>query len=188
MRSKGYAVVGESGFNAEYEDPANAIKQAKAVGATVVLVNVEYTNTESSTTPLLLPDNRTTYFAGGSATTYGTMVVPISSNTRRYDQYGVFFVEWKERARFGIQGKDLTPKLRRKLERNTGMLIEVVVEDTPAFNANVIAGDVLIALDGKTIRDYEAAAKILGAVPESADSAVMTVLRNGEEKDITVAF
>jgi len=188
MRSKGYAVIGESAFNADHEDPAKAIMQAKAVGATVILVNVEYTNTESSTTPLLLPNNQTTYFAGGAATTYGTVVVPISSNTRRYDQFGVYFAKWKEKARFGIQGRDLTPVLRRELERNTGMLIEVVVEDTPAFDANVIAGDVLIEVNGKTIRDYDAAAKILGAVPESAESAVITIIRNGEEEDITVTF
>ena len=186
LRSKGYTAVGESAFNAGYEDPAKAIEQAKFIGASIILVNSAYTNTETSTTSLLLPNNRTTYFPGGTATTYGTMVVPMSSNTRRYDQFGIYFAKLNGTPRYGIQGRDLTVDLRRELGRNTGMLIEVVGEDTPVFYANVIAGDVLIRLDGKPVLDREGAIALLGAVPESADIVVMTVVRNGEEKDITV--
>lgn len=198
LRAKNYAVIGSSSFNGKYEDISNAVQQAKRVGATMVLVDSEYTNTETRSTTLFLPDNRTTYYSGnaygsggsasvyGSSTSYGSKAVPIQSSTRRYDQTAVFLTKFNAKPRIGISPIELPLELRQKLERNTGVLLEVIIEDSPAYYANVLGGDVLIAIDGEEVRNLKELYRQIQRVPKGANEITMTVIRDGKEKDITV--
>jgi hypothetical protein len=212
LRSKNYLVIGYSSFNGGYEDIKNAAKQAKQLGATLVLVSSQYTNTQTTTSTLFLPDNKTTYQSGsasantsynsadssylgssntninysGTSTIYGTKAMPITSHQRRYDQKAVYFVKSTKRHKVGVQFHDLTPDQRVQFERNTGVLISVVIEDSPAFNANILAGDVLIALDGKLVKNTKHAMQIMGAMNPGKTSFELTLIRNGSEKIIEV--
>jgi serine protease Do len=214
LSSKKYIAVGYSSFNGGYENIKNAAAQAKSVGATIVLVNSQYTNTQTTTSTLFLPDNKTTYHSGsiygntsynsaysgylgnstttatynGTSTTYGTKAVPITSHQHRYDQTAVYFVKSNKKYRFGVQFIDLTPEQRVQFERNTGVLINVVIEDTPAFYSNVLAGDVLIAVDGTTVKNTDHAMQLMGSVPADQNHSILKVIRNDEEKDIKVQF
>jgi len=200
MRSRNYSVVGVSSFNGAYEDLANAKAQAKRVGAAIVLVKSAYTDTQTNSTTLFLPDNQTTYYSGsaygsggyaygsGTATTYGTKAVPFTSTQRRYDQTAVYFVRHKEKPRFGFQAAPLTPAQRRDLDRNTGVLLEVIVEDTPFFYSNVLPGDVLIEIYGQPVRSVDELMGTLDQVPQDADTVDITVIRKGEEKEISVVM
>lgn len=200
LRSKRYIVVGYSSFNGGYEDIKNAAAQAKRIGATVVLTNSEYTNTQSSTSALLLPNNQTTYHSGsvygsgayggysGTSTTYGTTAVPYTTHQRRYDQVAVYLVKSTQKIRFGVSVNDLPPDMRAELERNTGALIDIVIEDTPAFYSNVMAGDVLVSIDGQLVKNGQHALELMRSVPESWPSSDFLVIRKGEEKSIRIMF
>ena len=214
LRSKGYIPVGYSSFNGGYEDTKNAAEQAKRVGATIVLVSSQYTNTQTTTSTLFLPDNKTTYHSGtvnsntsynsaysgylgnsntsssygGTSTTYGTKAVPITSTQRRYDQNAFYLVKSTEKLKFGVFVNDLTPEKRVQLERNTGALIEIVIENNPAFNSNVLAGDVLIAVDGSLVKNARHALDLMSQVNPKASSSTFTVIRNGVEKNINIQF
>jgi serine protease Do len=213
LRSKKYIPVGYSSFNGGYEDTKNAGAQAKFVGATVVLISSKYTNTQTITSTLLLPDNKTTYHSGtananttyssngsnlgssntnviynGTSTTYGTKAVPITTNQRRYDQGAVYFVKSNKKYKFGAQFSDLTPEQRTLLERNTGAQVKVVIEDSPAFYSNVLAGDFLIAIDGQLIKNTEQGVQLMGSVPSEAKYSTLTIIRNGTKKNIKVQF
>lgn len=213
LRSKKYIPVGYSSFNGGYEDTKNAAAQAKRIGATLVLVSSQYTNTQTTTSTLFLPDNKTTYHSGtasantsynsvyggylssntnatysGTSTTYGTKAVPITSHQRRYDQNAVYFVKSTQKYKFGVQFNDLTPDQRAHFERNTGVLINVVIEDSPAFYSNVLAGDVLIAVDGKPVKNTQHAMQLMGSISPEKTSSELTVIRNGTEKAIEVQF
>ncbi|MBE0612092.1 MAG: hypothetical protein IH604_00345 [Burkholderiales bacterium] len=158
-KSKGYWPIGASSFNGQLESEQAVINQAKAVGAVLVLVNSKFAESRTITTPLFLPNNQTTYNSGyingtygsanyyGTSTTYGTTVVPLTTTQQRYDQSAVFFVKMTRKLRAGIYLVDLSPEIRAKLERNVGAMIDVVVEDTPAFVANVLPGDILIEIN-----------------------------------------
>lgn len=199
LRAKGYIVVGESSFNGGLESVSHASDQAKEVGATVVLVKSEYTNTQTINSALFVPNNQTTYYSGsvygggklggysGMSTTYDTTVIPYTSYQRRYDQNAIYFVKSNKKYKFGLIIDDLSPELRNRLERNTGALISIVVENTPAFYANVIPGDVLIAVDGVEVRNAENASYILGQV-NSTTSSTLTIIRNMQERKILVQF
>jgi serine protease Do len=213
LESKNYIPVGYSSFNGGYEDTKNAAVQAKFVGATVVLISSKYTNTQTTTSTLLLPDNKTTNHSGtasanttyssngshigssntnaiynGTSTTYGTKAVPITTNQRRYDQGAIYFIKSNKEHKFGVRFSDLTSEQRNLLERNTGAQVKVVIEDSPAFYSNVLTGDFLIALDGQLIKNAEQGVTLMGNVPSQAKYSTLTVIRNGTKKDIKVQF
>lgn len=214
LRSKKYIPIGFSSFNGVLEDTKYAASQAKKVGASIVLVSSRYTNTQTTSSTLLLPDNKTTYHSGsvygntsysnayggysgsstttgsysGKSTTYGSKAVPITSHHNLYDQTAVYFVKSNKKYKFGIQFHDLSPEDKAILERNTGVLIMVVIEDSPAFYSNVLAGDILIAVDGTTVKNKDHALKLMSSIPSPRNQSILKVIRNGQEKDIRVKF
>lgn len=209
LRAKKYVTIGYSSFNGALEDTENAVKQAKKVGASIVLVNSKYTNTKTNTSVMFLPDNKTTYHSGsvsgntqnsgggssntagtysGTSTTYGTKAVPYTSVQRRFDQTALYFVKNTRTYKFGFHYEDLTPQNRKRLERNTGVLITVVIEGTPAFYANILTDDVLIEVDNQLIRNIGHVKQLMGSISPEKESSTLTVIRNGSRQDIKVQF
>lgn len=213
LRAKKYVALGYSSFNGGYEDTKDAQAQAKKVGATIVLVNSEYTNTQTTTSTLFLPDNRTTYHSGsanaystynngyggygnvntnatysGTSTTYGTKAVPITSHQRRYDQTAVYLIKINPKMKFGVFLQDLTPEMRSQYERNTGSFVDLVFENSAAFYSNILPGDIIISVDGSAVRNTEHAQELMAKVPSSATSSKLGIIRNGKEKTIEVKF
>ena len=214
LRSKGYVVIGESSFNGENEDSRNAVAQAKRVGATVVLVSSRYTNTQTTTTLLSLPDNKTTVHSGivsgntvyngrnggylgssstsgiyqGTSTTLGTKQVPITTQQHRYDQNAVYLVKSNKKWKFGMGVADFNSSQRFELETNTGAIIDFVIEGSPAFYANLIPGDILISVDGKQIINANHASQLMNSVSPTKTSSELIVIRKGKTKSIDVQF
>jgi len=198
LRSKMYISIGHSSFNGKYEDESNVKAQAERLGATIVLVNSKYTNTQTTTSPLFIPNSSTTHQSGtvygggisggysGTSTTYGTTVVPITTHQSRYDQTAVFFVKSTKKPKIGVFVKNLNDEQRRELERNTGALIEIVVEGSPAFYSNVLPDDILIKVNGKDVRDARHALDLMRGVGDNDEKATFTVIRNGKEKEINI--
>jgi hypothetical protein len=195
-QSKGYLVIGVSSFNGKLESEDAVIQQARRVGALLVLVNSKFTDTRTITTPLFLPNNQTTYSSGsvygtygsanysGSSTIYGSTVVPMTTHQQRYDQTAVYFVKSTRKLKFGLSPVDLPQDLRGTLERNTGALIDIVFEDTPAFAANVLPGDVLIELDGVSVINAKHAGELMQSASPADGRCVLKVIRSGKERTI----
>jgi hypothetical protein len=189
LRSKMYIPIGSSSFNGGYEDESRVKAQAQRVGAMVVLVNAQYTNTQTTTSPLFLPSSSSTYYSGsvygggvsggysGTSTTYGTTVVPITTHQQRYDQTAVFFVRSTKKLKFGVNVADLSPEQRVSSERNTGAVIDIVIENTPAFYSNVLPGDILIAINGSNVLNAKHALELMNAVDVSAGAALFKGLK-----------
>ena len=64
----------------------------------------------------------------------------------------------------------------------------MIVEKTPAFYSNVLAGDLIIAVDGVNVKDVQHAQELMANVPPTAKSSEITVIRQNEEKKIVVQF
>ena len=156
MLENGYILLGESSFNAGLRNPnALAIDHAKKVYADTVIVYSQYTNTVSGSMPLTVPNTQTSYHSGsiygsgggyanysGSSTTYGTSTTYMPYSVNRSDYYASFWIKAKP-ASLGIHLNNLTDELRRKVESNKGVYIVVVVKDSPAFNADLLNGDII---------------------------------------------
>lgn len=62
--------------------------------------------------------------------------------------------------------------------------IDVVNDDSPAYEAGIMAGDEVIALNGNDLKEWTELQTIVGE--NEGEPVVFTVLRDGQEKEITV--
>ena len=212
LQSKNYILIGYSSFNGALEAETGAIAQAKRLGATVVLVASQYTNTQTTTSTLFLPTTTTTYHSGnlsgnttynsfssgylgssstygtytGTSTTYGTQAVPITTHQRRYDQTAYYFVESTKQWRVGVLYDDLTIEQRKQYGRNTGVYIGLVIENTPAYLANVLPGDVLIEINDDPVINVNQIDHLWDKAVAYKKFVKLKVIRQGKERIITV--
>jgi hypothetical protein len=93
-----YLIIGKSGFNGPFEDPANASNYANSIGSDVFISMAQLKETKTSFYNIQTPTSSTTRMNGfsggtafsGTATTYGTQTTSIPIVINRYDQHGLF--------------------------------------------------------------------------------------------------
>lgn len=210
LMQRGYLVIGESAFEGAVSVTEAQIKdQAKIVGADIVLWSSSYQGASQAAVPFVQYQpgaNSTTYSSGtvnanaygtggsahGTATysgystttspgTFSTTIVPIT--VHRY-AHGATFWRKARPPVFGVFPESLPEDMRHRLQRNTGAIIKLVGDDTPAFRANILAGDIVIRIGDEEIMSAQ---HLLDVLPKYAGQTVaVTLLRDGVEKSITV--
>jgi serine protease Do len=92
------------------------------------------------------------------------------------------------RAWLGVFVQDLNPELARHfgVESKGGVLVGRVFEKSPAAEAGIERGDVLLALDGLPIKDRDGFFERLAGYT-SGSTLRIRVARRSQEKDVTVA-
>lgn len=191
---RSYVMIGSSMFNSgrgESED--SAISQAQDVGADLVLIlNPRYTGSVTSAMPITTPTTSTSYSSGtaiaygagrpvtvygsGTTTTYGSQTTYVPMTVHRSDYGAVFFV--KRRYLLGALPRDLNDSERRELQSNKGVVVRLVVDNTPAFNADILVGDIITAVDGVSVLNSTS----LGDIQRERRGKAVTVsiLRGGQ--------
>ena len=107
-----------------------------------------------------------------------------------------------EHAYLGIEGADLTAELAAvlNLDVDEGVLVQGVTPDGPAADAGIEAGDATVGIDGAEVRAggdvitevdgrrVDGMDDLIAAVnaKEPGDEVVLTVLRDGSSRDVTV--
>lgn len=86
---------------------------------------------------------------------------------------------------FGATFRDLTTRERDSL-RAGGVQIGAVINDTPAALANLMPGDIILAVDGQQIADKQQFQRSLSS--NQGDAVTMKVWRNGEAIDRIVTL
>mgnify|MGYP001592191526 CR=1 FL=1 len=176
MFEDNYNLVGYSSFNAGNVDENGAVTQAKKVNASVVILYSKYTGSVSGSVPLTLPDTRTSstslsgsaYGSGGYAsysgtaytTTYGTQTTYIPYTVHRSDYLATYWIKMKPPI-FGTHIRDLTPEIKQQIGSNKGVLIYAVIKESPAFEADILKGDVLRKIGDIAVFDGESYQKAL---------------------------
>ncbi|MDQ4074693.1 MAG: PDZ domain-containing protein, partial [Chloroflexota bacterium] len=90
----------------------------------------------------------------------------------------------------GILGGVVTPEVTEEMglpEDTEGVLVQEVVEDSPAEDAGLEAGDVITAFNDEPVTSVVELRAQLSAI-EPGETATLTVLRDGEEQQIEVTF
>ena len=189
----GYGVIGISNFTSGHrESEAEAIAQGQKIGADLVLIiDPRYSGTVSGQVPIVIPTvdtsvtrgSATAYGSGGTATAYGTSTtttygtqtdyVPYSVN--RYQFAAIFFI--KRHYSLGVNFRDLTDQERQAIQSNSGVYVGNVVDDTPAFNSNVLVGDIITSINGRTIPNRDTATQICKEL--SGHTVSIRLMRNG---------
>lgn len=201
MMQRGYMLVGYSSYNGATGTVDQVRSQAKRVLADTAIFYSSYTNTVSGVVPLTLPDTQTSntsiygnvYGSGDSATftgnatttTTGTKTTYIPYNTRRYDYSATYWVKMKPLS-FGVYGEDLSVEQRKQIGSNKGAVLTVIVNESPAFMADFLPGDILIRLNDTEITNL---ATLLARISENKGRRiVIDLIRDGEllRKDVTL--
>lgn len=164
---RGYVMIGNSMFNSgKAESESSALKQGSAVGADLVLVlNPQYTGSITSSVPLTTPTTTTSHTSGSATaygpsgtvnaygnattTTYGSKTTYIPMTVHRSDYGAVYFV--KQRFNLGAFARDLNDSERQDLQSNQGAVVQIIVDDSPAFRADILPGDIVRAIDGLSV-------------------------------------
>jgi PDZ domain len=204
----GYALLGVSAFQGPPQANNALLGQAKKVGADVVLFScsylgsaqiavpwIQYNPGQSSTTTSSGTVNANAWGSGGSAYgtanyygnstttspgTFSTQVVPVT--VQRY-QYEAGFYRKIKPPILGIMARPLPSEIRQQLERNTGVYVWIVRNDTPAFNANILEGDVILKMNGEDVSASDFTQKCLPFAGQKVD---IEIWRNGQFKTISV--
>ncbi|MEE5127614.1 PDZ domain-containing protein [Pseudomonas alliivorans] len=197
---RGYVIIGESRFNSgERVSEEDALEQGKAVGADMVLVYLpKHTGSITSSMPITTPTTSTSFTSGSAnaygpggpvtaygnatTTTYGstTTYVPITVN--RSDYGAVYFV--KGRFRLGAFVRNLNDLERQLLQTNQGVVVRTIVDDSPAYKADVLLGDMLVAIDGEKIPNEEGFTKMIAA--RRGQAVRLALIRNGTPLSKTI--
>jgi serine protease DegQ len=94
-----------------------------------------------------------------------------------------------EHAFLGVEPAELTPQVAERFDIDTdeGVLVFSVVEGSPAAQAGLRAGDVIIAVDGEPLRAVE---DLLAALRERSpgDRVELDILRRGGQRSLTVTL
>lgn len=164
---RGYIVIGTSFFNSGgSQDAAAAIQQGRDVGADLVLIlDPRHTGTVTTSVPITTPTTQTTYSSGtataygsrgvvnaygsGTSTTYGTQTTYVPMTVDRSDFGAVYFI--RQRFSLGTFTRDLNDAERRAMQTNKGAVVRLVADATPAFHEDILAGDVVVTLDGEPV-------------------------------------
>jgi C-terminal processing protease CtpA/Prc len=203
MLESGYTLLGRAKFRDRKLDESLAVEQGESVGAWVVLVESKYVSTVTESVPFgqWIPDQttittedtlvqhdprkppvviqkQTVQTVQGE---YQTTFVP--QNVEYYDYSATFWAKTR-RPLIGVLVQSLTDDLKKVLETNKGVVVKVVVRDSPAFNADVLKGDVLMKLAGEEIRSPDQFFDIVSR--NAGKKVVLDLFRNG--RDVQIQF
>lgn len=193
---RSYLLIGWSTFNSgRVESEEAAIQQGRDILADLVLIfNPKYSGSVTSTVPISVPTTTTTYSSGsatvygsggksataygsGTSTTYGTTTNYVPFTIDKYDYGALYFV--KMRPTFGAVTRELSDSERQALQSNKGAVIDIVINDSPAFNADLLVGDVIVSVDGVMVSNTKAFYDLLKE--RSGKSVSLVLLRQGKQ-------
>jgi S1-C subfamily serine protease len=98
------------------------------------------------------------------------------------DYGAVYFV--KQRFGLGVFIRDLNDSERQDLQTNRGVAIRLVVDDTPAYNADILVGDVITAIDTAPISNARAFNAALSG--RGGKVVVLSLVRRGKQIEKSV--
>lgn len=188
----GYWPIGYASFLAAAGSGSrdDALEQARSVGAEIVLLQSEYLTTEIDLRPVTVPHYHTFRSKGESVTTtsYSTEWVPYSVDRHTFE--GLFFAPIRRDMRpSGILAMDVPREVAREIGQYQGAWVYAVMKDSPARAANVMAGDVVVEIDGQSVDgpdDFNR--RISRVVGGGGGTATLTIVRDGQRRPIPVRF
>ena len=91
------------------------------------------------------------------------------------------------RAFLGVSMQDINPELAEafQLEQQSGAIINQVLENSPAEKAGLEAGDIVLSVNGKKIRDANDLRNRIGLLPVG-ERIKLNILRDGKQKTVNV--
>lgn len=198
---RGYSLLGSSSFHATRPNINDqlAVKQAQELQADLVAIfTPRYTGSTTQTETRTVPVSSTTTDVenesktkgprGTTKTTDKTSVTTTVTATElvnvSYDHYlygASYFV--REKQGLGVVTRELDDSQRKALQTNKGVHVQAVIDDSPAFHADILKDDVILTMNGQpvTLADFR------DSVDDAAGQTVtLQMVRNGKKLTKTI--
>jgi hypothetical protein len=209
LEEKGYLLIGVAAFNGPAITQSQLNEQAKRTSAGMVVVSSQFLGNQQGVRPIFTYQPGQTYITSESGTfnanvynnggyasgfgTYSGSATTTSSGTLNtqyvpyeYSIYGTAASFWRhvKPPVFGAGFDSIPEDMRTKLQRNRGAYINTIVQDSPAFKANILEGDVIIQIADKSIMSNQ---DFLDSLPTYAGQKVpIKLIRNGQTLNFNV--
>ena len=204
MRENGYILLGHSKFQASPINEKLALNQAKKIGAEVVMVNHKFVATKSESVPMStwIPGQQTdqterVIIQNGTntpkvidrtvtTTTQGEYQTSYVEQSVDYYDYAASFWAKAKAPIFGVNVQALDEATKAELGTQKGVVVRVVVTDSPAYEADILRGDVLLSLQDEVIRDPQQFFNLVDKY--SGQTVTVLIYRSGQNltKDVTI--
>lgn len=196
MWRKGFAPIGYTYFNGSDTKTKGALKLARKMKARFIVVESQYTGTNTGTIPLITPTTDTTYSNGtasvygsggqatgsysGTSTTYGSRTTNMAFSVNRYDINVIYF---KEMPKLGIGAmfRDPTPEEVSRIETRRAVVVKSIRDGSPSYNADMLPGDIITWVNGAAA-DEQTWRRAMSTAPEVA----IKFVRNGTVRELTI--
>jgi hypothetical protein len=164
----GYLPLGTSSFTGGAADARQAAQQGKRLHAAVVVLYGEVLDTpDAALAPLPFhprPPGAGTAPAEPAADTTGAAATIGSLPPRARSDHEATYWAKNQPPVLGIMSRPLDDQEKARLMRDDGIVVELVTNDSPAAAAHIQQGDIIVAIDGKTILDPNAVPAFLQSI------------------------
>lgn len=193
--SRKFIPIGSSEFTGVEETEANAITQAKRVGATHMLIDAKFSNLQLKATEMYVPvyntynyNNYSGYYGVGFGYHGGLYSVADVENEEMYSQKAVYFVKSTKKFVVGLYFKDLTDQTKKEINSENGAVVDVIIDDTPAIKSDIQIGDVVLKFNNKEVKHASSIIKMIKKLPKDTKSIPLEIIRNKEVKTIEIVL
>jgi hypothetical protein len=174
LAEKGYLMVGYSKFDHPALDENLALQEGKAVGADVVLLQKTFAKSLIETTTVTQwPPSETTELHENTRvegesekdtkhidrrveirTSHGPETTYVPTQVDYYEHSATY---WRKVSQpiFGAIVRDLSDEQKLILETNRGLVVRTIVTDSPAFQADLLKGDIILKIDGEPVASMQ---------------------------------
>ena len=175
-RSNNYLILGYSAFSGSLGSYYDLLEFAEDLGATVVLKQDPKYMHSTTTGGGVFTNPVTGAISGGAVHTY-----------HRYEQNAYFLVKSRRLIKgIGFEYSDLSEKQRSKYKKNTGVIVNLVFKDTPAFYSNLIRNDIILEYNSIKINNSKQLLTAVNKHYKTAGTAKVIILRDGVKQKIYV--
>jgi PDZ domain len=183
-----YVPLGVSSFKGDAADPGQAAQQGQKLGAAVVVLYGEVLATpDAALTPLPFhprPPGGDSASAAPTADTAGAQATIGSLPQWPASDHEATYWAKSQPPVLGVIDRPLNEAERASLMRNDGLVVELVSNGSPAAAAHLQQGDVIVAIDGKTILDPLAVPAFLQSI--AGRKVRIDLLRGGTPQAVEV--
>jgi S1-C subfamily serine protease len=108
-------------------------------------------------------------------------MVPYS--VQRYDFLATYWAR-NSKIRLGIVYLNLPAEMRQRLQRNTGVVADLIIRESPAFISNILVGDVILKMNDEDVIDVNGFSRMLDRY--AGTLVRLTIVRGSDEKTIQI--
>lgn len=177
-----YAILGGAAVE-HASDPRQALDQGRRIGAALVVVYGHFAPTPGLTLDVL-PFRRRPQAPGDPAAGVpaDAATMTLVSGLGADDQAAIYWGKTRP-AILGIVSRPLDAKEQARLGRKDGILVEGVTNGSPAAAAGILAGDVVVSIDGRPLGDARDVPALITSL--AGRTVSIDLIRNGTPLTVT---